>query len=67
MNNWYKGNLSLGNYTFENKEKLEFQTHGFTGEPNLWDIFDDSLQLLFPTNIQSSTSFPAIICQVAIP
>lgn len=33
MNNGYKGNLSLGNYTFENREKLEFQTHGFTGDP----------------------------------
>ena len=33
MNNGYKGNLSLGNYTIENKEKLEFQTHGFTGDP----------------------------------
>lgn len=33
MNNGYKGNLSLGNYTYENKEKLELQTQGFTGDP----------------------------------
>ena len=38
MNNGYKSNLSLGNYTIENKEKLEFQTHGFTGDPEFVPI-----------------------------